>query len=74
MQQAASDGLREKGQRKGRKESEFITVNANERVAVYNSLSLSAVMPESRSGECACVQLIYVTAMLIQLATLQRRR
>lgn len=52
------------GQEKRKKERrEFITVNANERVPVYNSVSLPALMAQSRSGESACIQYVYVAAM-----------
>lgn len=66
MQPGTSDGPREKDKErdeKRREESKFITVNANERVPLYNSLSLSALMPESRSGKSAYVQYVYFTAV-----------
>lgn len=56
---------KKKAERSGREESEFITVNTNERFPVYNSLSLSALMPQSRSGKSACVQYVNVTAMYV---------
>lgn len=71
VQPASSDGPGEKEKER----REFITVNANERVPVYNSLSLPALMAQSRSGESACIQYVYVAAMYADptcYSTLQR--
>lgn len=68
VQPAAGDGPRERREKKrgnGREDQDFITVNANERIPLYNSSSLSALMSERRSGESACVQYEYVTEIYV---------
>lgn len=60
---------KEKERRKREEEvSEFITIYANKKVPLYNSLSLSAWVPESQSGKSACLQCVYVTEMCARMS------
>lgn len=58
---AVGDGRREK------EDNEFSTVNANERVPLDNSLSLSALTAERRSGKPAYLQYVCATATYVNL-------